>query len=545
MPITFIDIEKQKTSRIGLLFVFLLVMYIVATISLFQGFLFFVPFLIMKKGFFPFWSDPVYFYFILGFSLVMASAHFLFSTRGAADSVMKSVGAVPPDPEDGVHRRLKNIVDEIQVVTGDRRKIRCFVIPSLSMNAIAAADLKGDSAIAVTEGLLSRLTRPQLEAVVAHEAYHILSNDCVQATAATSLFGAYAAMIEKMADLGEDERGGMGLHPAFMPFWVLLKLSHLVAMFVSREREYRADAASVRMTRNPVAMAEALYTISRNWTGSGFIGMGLEMLCIANPQMAELDESEGFFVSLMSTHPPIRKRIGILLKMAHRGIAELRAGEEAAAAAPQEERVAQPLYYALDQKQHWQGPFTVKDLAALSWLSPRSWIKSGPKNEIERASEDNAVGALLAARQNTEGDTAEFRCPHCWQPLRKIPYERTKIYECRSCGGALVENTKIPRIIVRKEKICTERIAALAKAVLSDNQRRLPTKRLKNIAGRAAPLILCPGCKSPMMRTFYSLAYLVEIDRCTYCNLTWFDRDELEMLQCVIENRMMPDLGAE
>jgi Zn-finger nucleic acid-binding protein len=156
------------------------------------------------------------------------------------------------------------------------------------------------------------------------------------------------------------------------------------------------------------------------------------------------------------------------------------------------------------------------------------------------------VAELLAARQRaTEGETAEFRCPHCWQPLRKIPYERTKIYECPSCEGALVENTKIPRIIVRREKKCTERIAAIARAVLSDNQRRLTTKRLKNIAGKAVPLILCPGCKSPMMRTFYSLAYLVEIDRCTYCNLTWFDKDELEMLQCIIENKMMPDWEAE
>jgi Zn-finger nucleic acid-binding protein len=41
-----------------------------------------------------------------------------------------------------------------------------------------------------------------------------------------------------------------------------------------------------------------------------------------------------------------------------------------------------------------------------------------------------------------------------------------------------------------------------------------------------------------MLRTFYSLAYLIEIDRCNVCNITWFDADELEMLQCVIENKM-------
>ena len=40
------------------------------------------------------------------------------------------------------------------------------------------------------------------------------------------------------------------------------------------------------------------------------------------------------------------------------------------------------------------------------------------------------------------------------------------------------------------------------------------------------------------MRTFYSLAYLVEIDRCNYCDIIWFDADELAILQCVIENKM-------
>jgi len=58
------------------------------------------------------------------------------------------------------------------------------VIPTLSMNALSAADLKGNAVIAITEGLLSRLTRPQIEAVIAHEAHHILSGDCLETTVA-------------------------------------------------------------------------------------------------------------------------------------------------------------------------------------------------------------------------------------------------------------------------------------------------------------------------------------------------------------------------
>jgi len=546
MPITFIDIEKQKTTRITLLFLFLLCMYVLVTIALFQGVLFFIPVFFLKTELLFFWRNPFYLLFIVGFSLALASMHFFFATRGAVNSVMKSAGAVPPDPEDGIHKRLMNILDEIQVVTGDTRKIRCLVIPSLSMNAVAAADIKGDAAIAITEGLLSRLTRPQLEAVLAHEAYHILSNDCVEATVATSLFGAYAAMLDQMARMGEDEKRGGGIHPAFFLFWILVKLSHMLAMFISREREYRADAASVRMTRNPVTLAEALHSISRNWTGSGFIGSGLEMLCFANPNGSEFDESAGYWETLMSTHPPIRKRIKVLLRMAHLPLAALYDGRKQETVPVSGIPSPPPMYHALGPEQRWEGPFTLPELAALPWISPGSWISRDTGQEIERASENIAVNPLFTGRaEKGAGSSARFSCPHCKQGLYEISYERTKLYECRFCRGVLVQSTKIPRIIVRREKECTERIAVLAQAVMADNQKKLTIKKLQKITGQALHLIPCPGCRNLMMRRFYSLAYLIEIDRCACCGLTWFDKDELEMLQCVIENKMTTRMEME
>jgi Zn-finger nucleic acid-binding protein len=45
-----------------------------------------------------------------------------------------------------------------------------------------------------------------------------------------------------------------------------------------------------------------------------------------------------------------------------------------------------------------------------------------------------------------------------------------------------------------------------------------------------------------MSRRFFSAAYSVEIDRCTFCDLTWFDQDELAMLQCLIENRIVSEI---
>src|SRR4030042_1384192 len=160
MPLTFIDIEKKKSWRISVLFIILLVMYFCVSVALFLGLAFIFPVQFLGSGFLLF-REPLYLLVLIVISLIIAIIHFSFSAFGAAGSIMRSLGASPPDPEDGVHRRLMNITDEIHVVTGNKRQMKCMVIPSLSMNAMEAADLKGDAVIAITEGLLSRLTRPQ------------------------------------------------------------------------------------------------------------------------------------------------------------------------------------------------------------------------------------------------------------------------------------------------------------------------------------------------------------------------------------------------
>lgn len=540
MPLTYIDIERQKTWRIGIFFLILLFMYFCATFALLQGIALFVfPFVFIKTGGILLSGNPLYLLAIFVSALFMAAIHFWFSASDAVHGVMKSLGAIVPDREDGIHKRLLNIMDEIHVVTGSRRTIQCMVIPSLSMNAIAVADLKGNAAIGITEGLLSRLSRDQTEAVLAHEAYHVLSGDCMEATVATSLFGMYAAMIENLRNLGDEDR--RGLHPAFFLFWILLKLSQLLSLFISREREYRADAAAVRMTRNPLSLAEALHLISRNWRGSSLIGSGLELLCIMNLKDDAYDESEGFWSDLMSTHPPAGKRIAILLRMARKTIADLEKQTEkppvVSSGAPGQR------FFVLDQGKKWTGPFSAAELASLPWFSPRSWIIRESGKDVRRAAEDAAAQEIFTGVSGqTSGMTSKYHCPLCKQFLVEQPYEKTKVYSCRYCGGVLVDSVKIPRIIARREQECTERIASLAKAVINDNQRKLSLKRLKSAGNVSTPLLGCAQCHNPMMRTFYSLAYLIEIDRCGYCGLTWFDADELEMLQCLIENRIMATL---
>ena len=139
MPLTYIDIEQQKTWRIGILFLILIVIYFFVALALVQGVLLIFPVYFLVSGRWFYWGSPLSLLTIFGFSLLLAGVHFGFSAFGAVGSLMKNLEAVPPDPEDGVHRRLMNIVDELHVVTGRTKKVQCMVIPTLSMNAVAAA----------------------------------------------------------------------------------------------------------------------------------------------------------------------------------------------------------------------------------------------------------------------------------------------------------------------------------------------------------------------------------------------------------------------
>jgi heat shock protein HtpX len=525
MPLTFIDIERQKNWRIGLYFLLLLFLYFVA--ALLAGALFFPLAISVASRFLVFAGAT---------ALLVAGIHFFFSAWDAVSTIISALNAQPPDPHDDVHRTLANVVQELHVATGNKRRIQCVVIPSLSMNALAVSDLKGEAVIGITEGLLSRLTRPQLESVIAHEAHHILSGDCLETTVAASLFGTFNSAVEKLGDATQ----GRAFSPqAFFLNWLLLKPSYLLSMFISREREYRADAAAVRMTRNPIALAETLYLLSRSWRGAGFIGSGYEMLCIVNPNIAMLDESEGFWADLLSTHPPLAKRIEVLLAMARVSVTELeQLCEKRPGTVPAD---CEPRYYALNPQQQWQGPFNLAELGSQPWLSPLTWIMTGDKNTAERAWKEPLLDSFFASRLlHPEQTVSGHACPACHQPLVRESYEGTEIEQCRFCSGVLVESARIPRIIARtgRDHPCSDRINSLAKAAVSENliRHRPPFGSPQ----KAITLLACPQCGNPMLRAFYSLAHLIEVDRCDFCSLTWFDRDELQMLQCLIANNIVP-----
>ena len=117
-------------------------------------------------------------------ALLAAGIHFR-PRIPAVTTAVRGLDARPPDPKDDIHKMFMNIMEEMHVVTGNRWKNPSAWSSRCSTNSRGCCRSQGEAVIGITEGLLSRLTRPQLESVVAHEAHHVLW-DCLETTVASS-----------------------------------------------------------------------------------------------------------------------------------------------------------------------------------------------------------------------------------------------------------------------------------------------------------------------------------------------------------------------
>ena len=94
-------------------------------------------------------------------------------------------------------------------------------------------------------------------------------------------------------------------------------IAQIVSLAVSRQREYLADASGAELTRNPLALASALEKIAAAVEPTPSIKQGIAHLCIEDPRGGPADGRTGFFAGLMSTHPPMARRIALLREMAY------------------------------------------------------------------------------------------------------------------------------------------------------------------------------------------------------------------------------------
>lgn len=540
MSFSFIDIEEKKSKVIALIFFCLIFFYFLTAYLLLLAaentFLF-----SFEEGRTAFILPPlshILIALLVAFSLGLL--HWSISTGNLIEKISLSAGAFPVDSKDTYHQYFKNIVDEVSVATGGRR-IEAMVIPSSGLNAFSLQDFNGRAVVGITEGLLARLNRSQIEAVVGHEAAHIVNGDSLVATVTTSLSELYEDGLMRLKGTLRNTRGrgGLFLLLVFIIVAIMGFLSRLLRFFISRQREYRADAVAVRLTRNPLSLAEGLKMISTHWRGSGAQGEKLESIFIVNPNYDSLDESEGLISDLFSTHPPVKQRINILLDMAHldektleENLENFKRVSPVAVSEFKPEYDGTPRKWFIFTDKDWQGPFSLEELSKIQDLRPDQWIRPEGMDAVIPAYEDLQVRRLFAGDKKEEKE-AGIDCPYCKVPLEEINYEGAPILKCHYCQGVLAEQDKISRILIREDKNFSEETMRLAKSIIASKDRF----RLKDSGSKSVLVINCPKCKRPMRRQFFVYSYPVEVDRCIYCPNTWFDKQELELLQYIYEHK--------
>jgi len=188
---------------------------------------------------------------------------------------------------------------------------KIYVIPNESPNAFATGRNPQHASVAVTQGILNLLNDEELEGVLAHELGHVNNRDILISSVAATIAGAitmlasmgrFAMIFGGMGGDRDDRRGG-GIGALLMLILAPIAAT-LIQLWVSRTREYDADATGAHFTGNPYALASALAKLD---------AYSRRLPMQATPSTAHLFIIQPFlgmnFGSLFSTHPPIAKRI--------------------------------------------------------------------------------------------------------------------------------------------------------------------------------------------------------------------------------------------
>jgi heat shock protein HtpX len=201
-----------------------------------------------------------------------------------------------------------NIVQELKISSRVRFMPDVYIIEEPYMNAFASGWREDNSLVAITRGLLDKLNRSEVEAVLAHEMAHIKNAD-VRLTLVVGILTnvmVYAVDWIYYTTLGRGDRQSKAMQQAKFVILILKfllpVLTFALQMYISRKREFLADAGSVEFTGDKDAMISALKKISGDYEQNDY----------------DLDKTENqtrkfanFFdySSIFSTHPPIKERI--------------------------------------------------------------------------------------------------------------------------------------------------------------------------------------------------------------------------------------------
>lgn len=237
-------------------------------------------------------------------TLVAAILYAVFQYYTAASATMLMNGAKEITKKS--NPRLYNIVENLSITTGLPMP-RVYVVNDPAPNAFATGRDPKHAMVAATTGLMDIMNDRELTAVMAHEMSHVKNYDI---RVSMIVFG-LVCVIGFIADIAmrmvlytdDDDRSPVGT----VLLLVVMVFAPIIALFaqmaVSRQREYLADASAVNITRFPEGMVEALKKLQTHSRPMKRQNIAAETMYINNPL------KKGFISKLLSSHPPIEKRI--------------------------------------------------------------------------------------------------------------------------------------------------------------------------------------------------------------------------------------------
>jgi heat shock protein HtpX len=256
-------------------------------------------------------------------ALIVGSVQSIISYYGGAALVLASAHARQLASDSPKHQMVLDVVQEMALAS--RMPVpRSYVIDDPAPNAFATGRDPQHSVICVTQGLVEEMDREELQGVLGHEMAHIRDYDIRTMMMIAVLLGGVAMLADFFMrwsffggfgardDRDHNDSGEAGVIIAIAVFVLAILaplFSQLIAMAVSRQREYLADASSVEFTRNPRALLRALEHIARTESPLANASRGTAHLFIVNPLESAGDGGEGFLDNLLSTHPPLSRRI--------------------------------------------------------------------------------------------------------------------------------------------------------------------------------------------------------------------------------------------
>ncbi len=265
--------------------------------------------------------------------------------RGGGGAVARSLGGVriASDTRDPLQRRLLNVVEEMSIASGVPMPEVYLLEQEAGINAFAAGQNPANAAIGVTRGAMTKLTRAELQGVIAHEFSHILNGDMrLNVRLMGMLFGLLviaiiARTVMRYAHRGR-RRSGVPAAIAvaavvFVIGYIGLFFGRLIQAAVSRSRESLADASAVQFTRDPSGLRGALVKIGAAGEGSHLANAEVE-------EVAHMLFAPGI-KRLFATHPALETRLkAIDPRFDKREFAEVRARMAAQESEPAQEQAA-------------------------------------------------------------------------------------------------------------------------------------------------------------------------------------------------------------